>query len=251
MLSQVHSHAIINFRPCGRTRSRMCETCYCYTNSSNLNVRFCTSCVRCPRSPLFSALDVTDDDGSTCSACRALLCPLHLTAIQRARGVCLACSGEAHEKPESDSNDAVSMDVEDDYAEDDSDFEPVTTPLSYRHAYGIEYEDVDSSSYDDDDRIEELDSTVTLGQWLATYNQHDMLAARQDDADLCAHYPYTLVPTQQSGDCSICLDVLSDVSAVMHCHSTHIFHQPCIDTWLHTSLQAAAVVKCPLCQHAF
>lgn len=260
----------------------------------------CDFCVRV-RAPgtavLMSALDIVDDDGSTCNACNALLCPLHTPATQKQRGRCNAC---ARTDADMDVDALMPMDISEngDSESGDSDseeFEPVTTPLSYRHAFGIEYEnedeDEDEQEEEDDvsgdeeeavaweyqdDRIEVLD----IPEWLREYGvQIDARAAEAGAAVTTttsttlsppfSYYAYTLVPMPvqvpvpvqpvqgtaahvdavADDTCSICLDALSRVSvtAVLHCHPAHRFHQPCIDTWL----ASQPVASCPLCQHRF
>lgn len=147
--------------------------------------------------------------------------------------------------------------------ESESEQEQVTTPLSYRHAFGIEYDSA-PDSLDDVDAQEEQGwhdfETAQLMErafieWLLGFTDDD--GNRMKRRRLSAHAnhnnkPYTLAPTDSLpptvDTCSICLDTwpLATPVAVMKCHPAHVFHPTCIDHWL---LREAAT--CPLCQKNF
>lgn len=222
-----------------------CRACYCIVHDARA---LCESCVRAPHS--LSALDILNDDGSTCVACHMLICPLHTSVVQREARLCNNCSvaapsislAAAQRPPPLDcyfADAPSSSDVDmNEYDRDDSLEEQVTTPLSYRHAFGIEYDEGSS----EDDVLHFVDA------WI-----EDSRIVRRACMPLLKK-PYDVVQADTvhspAADCSICLEPLAptptDTMAVMHCHKTHAFHTTCIDTWLDQQ-----AVTCPLCQHKF
>lgn len=234
---------------------RDCERCYCRAAYPDA---LCQMCACAPRDRPVSVLDLLDDDGTSCVACRSLLCPLHATPEQRARRRCGGCADDASADHDSDLS-VYSLEQDEEQEEEEEESEQVTTPLSYRHAFGIEYDSVSADSSDEDVPAEEEARQETeteqlmemaFVEWLlnADGRSKRRKLSLQSGAD---RTPYKIVTSTPNTDetCSICLDAfaLSPQTVVgMHCHPAHKFHQTCIDQWL---LKEAAT--CPLCQHTF
>lgn len=138
----------------------------------------------------------------------------------------------------------------------------MTTPLSYRHAFGVEYDSgsTDSSldNVDEDEEERQLEEFEQLSEmafvdWLlGEMNEHvggDSRKRRKLSASATTPKPYRLVMDYTGTEtCAICLDSCTSAPnvAMMECHPAHVFHQACVDHWL--TREAAT---CPLCQRNF
>lgn len=187
---------------------RQCDSCYC---TAQAHSRTCVACTRAPPRHV-SALEIEDDDGTTCVTCRNLLCPLHTSPQQRAARKCGECGSTSR---------------------------PLY--LAFHDADDVSVESVRSMEVDEDSV---LYSESGFMQWLMTQPEQpdDVL-----NAPLSVRPPltaaFTTVTTPSTHACAICLEGACD--AVMHCHPSHTFHVQCITQWFTAQRQT---FTCPLCR---
>ena len=102
----------------------------------------------------------------------------------------------------------------------------------------------DNDSDNDDDEVEENDEELN-NTLQVSFN--DAPPAKRQKLTVETKVPYVKIEMNEVDvNCSICMDILKGEAAQLSCHSSHMFHIACINTWLYEHSSS-----CPICQCVF
>jgi hypothetical protein len=164
----------------------------------------CDHCADDPPPPL--AIDMVLDYAIECDACQVPICPFHSSETQRRHQLCAQC---------------------------------ITRHSHRMHEYGIEYDSLDTSD----------SSSAEDGEWWEDDDEDEPWllpsppAKRAKIDAMEANRALRPSAAEPGATCSICLDDFTKGGGVaLPCHASHVFHKPCIQTWL-----CSQSGTCPLC----